>query len=164
MNIGNNINMKISCIFGPDFYSSTIVLLTSGSNSDIKNLNASSNPSSNNISESSIAPENVDNSAINEIIQSLDDHITEIAYSETIVQLGFDPVDLILRRQRDEANQAKAGEAVRDARDAIDAIAAIDASAASVVSDAIVAIVISDASPPAYSPTRAWMYEPIITL
>src|ERR1044072_587653 len=109
--------------------------------------------------------QNVDNSTdINEIIQSLDDHITEIAYNETVVQLGFDPVDLILRRQREEANQAEAGEVARDARDATDAIAAIDASAASVTSDAIVAIDTRDASPPAYSPTRAWMYEPIIAL
>ena len=58
-------------------------------------------------------------------IQSLDDHITEITYNETVVQLGFDPVDLILRRQRDEVNQAKA----------------------SVASDAIVTIDTSDASP-----------------
>src|ERR1043166_801406 len=127
MNIGNNINMKISCIFGPDFYSSTIVLLTSGSNSDIKNLNASSNPSPNNTSESSIASENVDNSTINEIIQSLDNHITEIAYNETIAQLGFDPIDLILRHSHNESNQAEAGEAARNAKDATDAIAVIDA-------------------------------------
>ena len=136
-------------------------MLTSGFNSEIENLNASSNPSPNNTSESSIAPENINNSAINEIIQSLDDHITEIAYNETIAQLGFDPVNLILRRQRDEVNQAEASEATRDARDATDAIAAIDAS---VASDAIVAIDTSDASPPAYSPTHVWMYELIITL
>ena len=80
------------------------MVLTSGPNSENENLNASSNPSPNNTSESSIAPENVDNSAINEIIQSLDDHIMEIAYNETVTQLGFDPVDLILRRQRDEVN------------------------------------------------------------
>ena len=142
-------------------------MLTSGSNPEIENLNASSNPSPNNISESSIAPENVDNSTINEIIQSLDDHITEIAYNETVAQLGFDPVDLILCRQRDEASQAEAGEAVKDTRDATDAIVAIDASAASAASaasDAIVIIDISDASPTAYSPIRAWMYEPIIAL
>src|ERR1044072_9444008 len=76
--------------------------------------------------------QNVDNSTdINEIIQSLDDHITEIAYNETVAQLGFDPVDLILRRQRDESNQAEASEATRNARDATDAIATIDASVAS---------------------------------
>src|ERR1044071_4478817 len=114
-----------------------LILLTSSPNSENENLNASSNPSSNNTSESSITPENIDNSAINEIIQSLDDHITEIAYNETVAQLGFDSVDLILRRQRDEARQAEAGEVARDARDATDAIAAIDAS---VASDAIVAI------------------------
>src|ERR1044071_4597573 len=115
-----------------------LILLTSSPNSEIENLNTSSNPSSNNTSESSIALERVDNSAINEIIQSLDDHITEIAYNETVAQLGFDPVDLILRRKRDEVNQAKASEAARDARDTTDAIAAIEASAASVASDAIV--------------------------
>ena len=130
-------------------------VLTSGPNLENENLNASSNPSPNNTSESSIAPENVDNSAINKIIQSLDDHITEIAYNETVAQLGFNPVDLILRRPHDEVNQAEAGEAVRDVRDATDAIAAIDASAASVASDAIVVIDTSDASLPAYSPTRA---------
>src|ERR1044071_3321839 len=117
-----------------------LILLTSSPNSENENLNASSNPSSNNTSESSIAPENIDNSAINEIIQSLDDHITEIAYNETVAQLGFNPVDLILRHQHDKVNQAEADEAARDARvttvtsaataarDASDAIAAIDTS------------------------------------
>ena len=141
-----------------------LILLTSSPNSENENLNASSNPSPNNTSESSIAPENVDNSAINEIIQSLDDHITEIVYNETVAQLGFNPIDLILCRPHDEANQAEAGEATRNVRDATDTIAIIDASAASVASDAIVAINTSNASPPAYSLTRAWIYELIIAL
>src|ERR1044071_8829835 len=93
-----------------------LILLTSSPNSENENLNASSNPSSNNTSESSIAPENVDNSAINEIIQSLDDHITDIAYNETVAQLGYDLIDLILCHSHDEASQAEANEAARDAR------------------------------------------------
>ena len=89
---------------------------------------------------------------INDVTQVLDSRLAEIIHD--------DPEETMLRRPHDEASSAAAEAITVDTDDnAVTAVNVDDVVTADTVDNADTAT-----SLPAYSPTRAWMYEPIITL
>jgi hypothetical protein len=89
---------------------------------------------------------------IDDVTQVLDNHLAEVIHD--------DPEETILRRPHDEASLAAAEAVTVDTDDnAVTAVNADDVVTADTVNNADTVT-----SPPAYSPTRAWMYEPIIAL
>src|SRR5688572_10460037 len=89
---------------------------------------------------------------IDDVAQLLDNHLAEI--------IRDDPEETVLRRSYDEATLAMV-----DAGDDGDTGDAVDANdAGDDVDDGDDGDAGNTDNPPAYSPTRAWMYEPIISL
>ena len=89
---------------------------------------------------------------INDVTQVLHNHLAEVIHD--------DLEETILRHPYDEASLAAAKAVTVDTDDnAVTAVNADNVVTADTVDNADTAT-----SPPAYSPTRAWMYEPIIAL